>query len=207
MPTTETQRYSISVSLCLCGFSSRQNLSAPLTCNVRPAAADVTVPNACDDKRFVFGFAQRTKLNGFVASTLKSKFRPSRILNSLPTVSASCLPQNPRTQLKVGARFPKLKPVEVVKASGFRNLILRRIKISRVGHFVRGNTGDCIAALRIAHGAQIPCAPDNAERHTELYLRNPFTLQPETTAFKTRESEFSNRLPFPKGSSYAQLTL
>src|SRR6185369_7951972 len=109
------------VSLC---FSQSQNLSAPFTCNVRPAPADVTVPKACDDRRFVFGFPQRTKLNGFVASTLKSKFRPSRILNSLPTVSASCLPQNPRTQLKVGARFPKLNPVDVVKASGFRNLSL-----------------------------------------------------------------------------------
>src|SRR5438552_393186 len=90
----------------------------------RFAPAAVTVPNACDDRRFVLGLFQRTKLNGLVASTLKSKPTPSRILNSLPTVSASCLPQNPRTQLKFGARFPKLNPVDVVNASGFKNLSL-----------------------------------------------------------------------------------
>ena len=41
----------------------------------------------------------------------------------------------------------------------------------------------------------------------ELYLRNPFSFHPETTAFNAREFELRNILFFPNGSSYAQLTL
>src|SRR5579871_6832 len=68
------------------------------------------------------GSLHRTKLNGLVASTLKSKLNRSLIRNVRPAVSASCLPQNPRTQLSDGARFPKLNPVVVVNAAELRYL-------------------------------------------------------------------------------------
>jgi hypothetical protein len=63
---------------------------------------------------------QRTRLNGFVASALKSKDTRSVIRKIRPIESDSCLSQKPRTQLNVGARLPKLKPVEVVKAAAFK---------------------------------------------------------------------------------------
>src|SRR5690348_4974360 len=103
-----------------------QNLTAPLTCIVRPSAAAITLPNAGEStlKLPPAGLVQRTKLKGLVASTLRSSVRRSLILKALPTVSASCFPQNPRTQLKVGARVPKLNPVDGVKAATFKNVFL-----------------------------------------------------------------------------------
>src|SRR5690242_5430392 len=41
----------------------------------------------------------------------------------------------------------------------------------------------------------------------ELYFRKPLIFHPETTASTARELPFSTALPFPKGRSYAQLTL
>ena len=93
-----------------------QNLIAALTCNVRPSEALLTVPKAAEVSA-VFGFPQRWKLKGFTASTLSSAFRRSLIGNWRPMVRASCLFQNPRTQLRLGARLPKLNPVLVVNAA------------------------------------------------------------------------------------------
>src|SRR5581483_8640898 len=102
----------------------------PLICIVRPGSAAMIVPKAGDRKSSAGGgtgppgayegLVQRTKLKGLVASALKSNVSRSLTLKLLPIVRASCLVQNPRTQLSVGARLPKLKPVEVVNAAAFR---------------------------------------------------------------------------------------
>src|SRR5438270_13526205 len=104
---------------------------AAFACMVRPISVPVTLPKAGESK-FGFGLFQRTKLNGFCASILKSKVRRSWILKARPMVRASCLFQNPRTQLRFGARLPKLNPVEVVDAAEFR-------KRSRAGSKSRGS--------------------------------------------------------------------
>src|ERR1700730_12917289 len=89
---------------------------------VRPAETLLTVPNAAD-VRLVFGAPQRWKLNGLAASTLRSNFTFSVIRKTRPTVRFSSLNQNPRTQLRLLFRLPKLNPVLVVNAAAFRNLL------------------------------------------------------------------------------------
>src|SRR6185503_19204375 len=94
-----------------------------LTCIVRPSAAPLTVPKAAEVS-CVFGLFQRWKLKGFTASRLSSAFKRSLIENSRPMVRDSCLFQNPRTQLRLVPRLPKLNPVLVVNAAEFRYLLV-----------------------------------------------------------------------------------
>src|SRR3954469_23958548 len=90
---------------------------------VRPADTLLTVPNAAD-VRLVFGLPQRWKLNGLTKSMLKSSFALSLSEKIRPRVRFSSLNQKPRTQLRFGFRLPKLKPVLVVKAAAFKNLLV-----------------------------------------------------------------------------------
>src|SRR5271165_5629119 len=95
---------------------------AAFTCMVRPGDALFTVPNAAD-VNVVLGAPQRTKLNGLDASTLSSNLNFSLIGKTRPILRFSSLNQKPRTQLRFGFRFPKLKPVLVVKAAAFKNFL------------------------------------------------------------------------------------